>query len=747
MSANDSNTVVQTTAADTSPTLSGANNFTTIQGDPVTNNGNLVSDLISGQVSDPDAGQSIGIAVVSVNNGAGDWRYSADGGLNWSDFSSPSNSNALLLNADSLTRIRFVPDAGFSGAIANGIKFRAWDGFTGTAGTTADTRTVAYSTTVGTSAITVTPVLTITGTGTTTINDNQTTNPFAGVTIGDPDAPNETLTVTVTQSDLTNGTLSNLGGFTEVGTTGVYHFSGKASNATAALRGIVFTPTLHQVALGNSVSTTFALAVSDSAGATANDSGAVVQATATNTAPTLSGANNFAAIPGDPSTNNGTLVSDLISGQVSDPDAGQSIGIAINATVTSHGSWQYTTDGGVTWNNVGNPTNSASLLLAADSLTRIRFVPNAGFSGTVTGGIRFRAWDMSDGNTPGTTVDTTTNGGSTAYSSANAASSITVTPVLTITGTGTTSINDNQTTHPFAAVTIGDPDAPNETLTVTVTQSDTTNGALSNLSGFTETSPGVYTFSGRAGPATAALRSLVFTPTAHQASPGGSVTTTFTLLVTDVNGSSATDSGTVVQVAAVNTAPTLNGANNLPAVMENDTTNNGILVSDMIAGQTSDPDAGQSIGIAVTGVDNSNGTWQYSTDGGTSWNSIGNPDQFNGPAAGRRQLDAGAVYPERDLFRTGIAGNHVPGVGRIQHHGSDDNRRHDDQRRLDGVQLRHGQRQCSCQRRAGSQRREQPDADRRESHVESRHTRFRSDCRTGQRHQRQHAGDRGHQRR
>src|SRR6185503_2462228 len=80
-----------------------------------------------------------------------------------------------------------------------------------------------------------------------------------------------------------------------------------------------------------------------------------------------------------------------------------------------------------------------------------------------------------------------------------------------------------------------------------------------------------------------------------------------------------------ITVNAVNDAPLLAGANNLTTINEDDTTNSGTLVSSLIPGQISDVDSGAAIGIAVTAVDNTNGTWQYSTNGGSTWTAFGSP--------------------------------------------------------------------------------------------------------------------------
>jgi ELWxxDGT repeat protein len=100
----------------------------------------------------------------------------------------------------------------------------------------------------------------------------------------------------------------------------------------------------------------------------------------------------------------GTLVQTLVSGKISDVDANALQGIAITGqTGAANGTWQFSTNGGTTWQNLGTPSESSARLLAADSLTKIRFVPNAGFTGQVT--LRYRAWDRTQG-AAGSTLST-----------------------------------------------------------------------------------------------------------------------------------------------------------------------------------------------------------------------------------------------------------------------------------------------------------------------------------------------------
>src|SRR5262249_29152564 len=139
-------------------------------------------------------------------------------------------------------------------------------------------------------------------------------------------------------------------------------------------------------------------------------------------------ANNLNAINEDQTSNPGTSVSALILGQFTDPDPDVLKGIAATVVDNTNGVWEYSTNSGSSWNPFGSPTAAAARLLAADTNSYVRFVPNANWSGTIAGGLTFLAWDRTSG-TPGSTADVTVNGGTTAFSTASAAASITVNSV------------------------------------------------------------------------------------------------------------------------------------------------------------------------------------------------------------------------------------------------------------------------------------------------------------------------------
>ncbi|MBC1216617.1 putative Ig domain-containing protein, partial [Trichormus variabilis ARAD] len=225
-----------------------------------------------------------------------------------------------------------------------------------------------------------------------------------------------------------------------------------------------------------------------------------------NTAPLLNNTGNLTLsfitedIP--VTSNTGTLVSEIIGNSISDPDASALKGIAVTFVDNSNGVWEYTLNNGTSWNAFGTPLLNAARLLPSNANTKIRFRPNANFSGSAD--INFYAWDQTTGTSGNTANILAGKGGTTAFSTDYEGASITV-----------TSVND--------------------------------------------------------------------------------------------------------------TAPTLNAGTLTLATINEDTplvSNRGSLLADLVRGLISDSDANPQ-GIAVTGADNSNGSWQYSLDGGANWLNFG----------------------------------------------------------------------------------------------------------------------------
>ncbi|MBD2250302.1 putative Ig domain-containing protein [Nostoc parmelioides] len=225
-----------------------------------------------------------------------------------------------------------------------------------------------------------------------------------------------------------------------------------------------------------------------------------------NTAPLLNNTGNLTLsfitedIP--VTSNTGNLVSEIIGNSISDPDANALKGIVVTFVDNSNGVWEYTLNNGTSWNAFGTPLLNAARLLPSNANTKIRFRPNANFSGTAD--INFYAWDQTTGISGNTASILAGKGGTTAFSTDYEGVSITVTPV-----------ND--------------------------------------------------------------------------------------------------------------TSPTLTtGTSTLPNIDEDipNANNKGTLLANLINGLITDTDK-DTQGVAVIGADNSNGTWQYSVDGGTNWTNFG----------------------------------------------------------------------------------------------------------------------------
>ncbi|MBA4015842.1 MAG: hypothetical protein C0483_01505 [Pirellula sp.] len=154
-----------------------------------------------------------------------------------------------------------------------------------------------------------------------------------------------------------------------------------------------------------------------------------------NSAPVLTAtpAPTFTSIVEDGSGQSGMLVSELLAtgaggNPIADVDVGDGPGIAVVASDTTKGTWEYSLNNGGTWTALGTVSSTAARLLAADAQTRIRFTPTANAFGTVTTALTFRAWDQSTGAN-GATADVGAGGGISAFSTATAAAALTVVAV------------------------------------------------------------------------------------------------------------------------------------------------------------------------------------------------------------------------------------------------------------------------------------------------------------------------------
>lgn len=413
--------------------------------------------LIDGSITDPDGVAVEAIAVTAVDNAHGTWQYQLTGQSTWANIVASATSSLLLGAAD---RVRFTPGAGWSGEAT--FTFRAWDQSTGAPGSLADSSTnggtTAFSFDTDTVSVTVLPA----AQNQAPVLDASYDPALSGVIEDTADPVGDTVGAIVV-----DGSISDPDGAAveAIAVTAVdnshgrweYQLSGQATwtvliatSTSSLLLGpadkVRFVP-----AQDFSGSATFTFRAWDqstgSAGATADTSVnggttafsaatdmAAVAVLGANDAPVLNpaGAMSLAAIDEDNTANAGTLVAAIIDSagvdQITDADPDAVEGIAVIAADSTHGFWQFSTDGGGNWQDMGSPTATAARLLAADASTRVRFVPSADFSGTIGNGLTFAAWDRTSGSSGGT-GDAGTRGGATAFSEGVKTASIVVNAV------------------------------------------------------------------------------------------------------------------------------------------------------------------------------------------------------------------------------------------------------------------------------------------------------------------------------
>ena len=317
----------------------------------------------------------------------------------------------------------------------------------------------------------------------------------------------------------------------------------------------------------------------------------------------------------------GTLVSTLVGGQ-SDPDGvGALQGIAITATDTN-GTWYYSTNNGAAWNTFTGSVAS-SRLLAADANTRIYFRPNANFNGTIASAITFRAWDRTSGANGGT-ANTATSGGTTAFSTATDTASIVVSPVNDApVGTDRIIRMPNGVLYTYTAADFGFTD-PNDTpanafagvmvATVPGGAADLRlNGALVTAGttiSISDINAGLFQYQADNGNRTWTFRVVDDGGTANGGIDTDVTARTMTMRTNQGANDAPVLADTALAIAVSEDAPAPSGAV-------------GSLVAAFTGGITDADSATAPTGIAVVGSDETNGTWYYSTNGGTSWTAVG----------------------------------------------------------------------------------------------------------------------------
>ncbi len=304
--------------------------------------------------------------------------------------------------------------------------------------------------------------------------------------------------------------------------------SGAVVNA-ANISKLTFRPSANANGTGYAA---FTWKVSDGTALSANTGTMTLNVTPVNDAPTLSSGATVSLTPTtEDITSSITPVASLLSGAgYGDVDSGAASGIAITATV-GRGGWQYSTDSGASWFNVGTVSTSSALLLT--STAQLRYVPDSANGETAT--LRFSAWDQTSGAaTAGGSrglADTSTSGGSSAFSGNSAQALLSVTsvndaPTVGIAPGPQSATKDTSFSFAVPAGTFADVD-DGDTLTLSATLAD--GSALPVWLSF---NPSTGTFSGT--PGYRDVGNLTIRITATDGS-NASVSTTFGLTVNNSN--------------------------------------------------------------------------------------------------------------------------------------------------------------------------------------------------------------------
>jgi hypothetical protein len=453
-------------------------------------NGFTVSDLDDSNITvtltlgDPAAGSlntaTAGSVTSSFNAGTGVWSASGD----------ITDINTLL------SGLVFTPSSGYTSDVV--LNIATDDG---------DTTVNASKTIVFDAAATAT------NTNVTDVGNEDIALDLTDIVITED---NGTVIVGIALSDPTAGSLNTAtsGGVTSSynAGTGIWTASGAVTDVNALLAGLTFTPTSNYTGSVN-----LALTIGDGVNAALTDT-KTITINPVNDAPVLdnSGTMTLSSITENDTGNNGNSVSEIIASaggdRITDSD-GPAEGIAITAathTSASNGRWQFSDDGGSTWQDIATVSNSNALLLRDND--RVRFLPD-GDNGDI-GVLDFKAWDQSSG-IAGTYTDTSSG---TAFSTASEQAQINVTPVND--GPTATNMNSPETyliDTPFTLIPITVADVDDPALTVRLTLSDPTAGSFStgtvgSTTAIYDAGTGVWTASGPPADLNILLASIVFTP-------------------------------------------------------------------------------------------------------------------------------------------------------------------------------------------------------------------------------------------
>lgn len=496
--------------------------------------------------------------------------------------------------------------------------------------------------------------------------DEDTAVNISTISISDSDNDDQTVTLTATNgnfsfSDSSQLTLSS-GSFSSNDVV----FTGTLSNINTALAGLSFTPTANF----NGDAT---LKVQTNDGTETVSETLTIKVNSVNDAPVLdaSPALELTAIDEDPAdpvggTTTGTaqgatLVSSLVTG-VTDVDSGDGKGVAITSLGDANATLWYSLDSGTNWTKAGAVSDSSSLLLRSSDL--IYFQPAENAEGNDLNAFTFRAWDQSSG-TAGSTANTTSNGGATAFST------VSDTVVVDVTAINDAPVVTDGATHSLASISedaSNSADATVSDILSGVNYSDADSGAQSGIAITATEGNGTWQYDPDGNgnwvdmPAVSATNALLLSSTAKvryvpdgenaetdvdltfkawdrtvgTASSNGSPQTIDTTTTGNAGSFSTGNASVRISVTAVNDSPELDTSQSpaLSAIDEDSAAPTagsvaGASTVSSLLGGVSDVDSGATFGMAVTSVNSDDGKLWYSRDNGTSWQEISSASDTN----------------------------------------------------------------------------------------------------------------------
>ncbi|MGE0385607.1 MAG: Ig-like domain-containing protein, partial [Gammaproteobacteria bacterium] len=209
-------------------------------------------------------------------------------------------------------------------------------------------------------------------------NDGPTADADA-VAIGE-DAPATDVTATLLAGDTDPdaGDVLRVSAVDTTGTTGVVTLA----NAGAANATVKYSPAgnFEALAAGENATDTFQYTVSDGNGGTSSAT-VTVTITGANDAPVLTPAAPTAGSTDENTATAGIAVTSFLGASVADVDNGAVQGIAIRAAA-GNGTWEFSPDGGGSFNPIGAVSDAQALLLRATDL--VRYIPDSANGETAT---------------------------------------------------------------------------------------------------------------------------------------------------------------------------------------------------------------------------------------------------------------------------------------------------------------------------------------------------------------------------